>query len=271
MTATGHDDTLDQLARAGLFAKGFLYGTIGVLALLLVFTGGGSTSGQQGALRQLAQQGTLGTIVLALLALGLAAYGLWRLAQAWFDQSTEEGAKGIAVRVSFVIRGLIYLGLAVLAVRILTSGGGGGGGGSTQQTLTQSVLAWGLPGQLLVGAVGLILVGVGAYQAYKGVAKKFMESLRTGAMNRSERQLVERSGVAGHVARGVIFVIIGVFVTIAAVQSDPNDAIGLDGALSEVQQAAYGPWLLALIAAGFVAYAVFCVIQARWADVEHID
>ena len=271
MTATGQTtDALDRLARAGLIAKGFLYGTIGVLSLLLVFTGGGSTSGQQGALRQLAQEGTWGTVVLALLAFGLAAYGLWRLSQAWFDQSTEEGAKGVAVRASFVIRGLIYLAFAVLAVQILTSSGGGGGG-NTQTTATQAVLQWGLPGQLLIGAVGLVLVGVGGYQAYKGVAKKFMEQLNTGAMNRSERQTVERAGLIGHLARGVIFVIIGVFVVIAAVQSDPNETVGLGGALAELRDTAFGPWLLVLVAAGFVAYAVFCVIQARYADVQHLD
>ena len=40
----------------------------------------------------------------------------------------------------------------------------------------------------------------------------------------------------------------------AAIDYDPKEAIGLDGALQKLAHAAYGPWLLGLSAAGLVCY-----------------
>ena len=47
---------LDWLARAGLVARGVVYGIIGVLALKLALGDGGKATNQQGALRTIAQQ-----------------------------------------------------------------------------------------------------------------------------------------------------------------------------------------------------------------------
>jgi hypothetical protein len=77
-----------------------------------------------------------------------------------------------------------------------------------------------------------------------------------------------RAGLVGHVARAVVFGLIGVFVVRAAVNYDPKDAIGLDGALQKLARAPYGPWLLGLTAAGLVAYGIFCLVDARLRDVS---
>ena len=54
---------------------------------------------------------------------------------------------------------------------------------------------------------------------------------------------------------------------LAAVQFDPDEAVGLDGALRKLADAPYGPVLLGLTAAGLVAYGLFCAAQARYRDV----
>jgi hypothetical protein len=54
----------------------------------------------------------------------------------------------------------------------------------------------------------------------------------------------------------------------AAVEFDPRDAIGLDGALQKLAHASYGPLLLGVTAAGVVAYGVFCFVDARLRDVS---
>jgi hypothetical protein len=77
-----------------------------------------------------------------------------------------------------------------------------------------------------------------------------------------------RIGVAGHLARGVVFTLIGVFVIRAAIQYDPSEAIGLDGALQKLAAADYGPYLLGLTAAGLIAYGVYCLVDARYRDVS---
>jgi hypothetical protein len=53
----------------------------------------------------------------------------------------------------------------------------------------------------------------------------------------------------------------------AAWQYDPDEAIGLDGALNKLASEAYGPFLLGAVALGLAAYGLFCLVQARYRDV----
>ena len=102
----------EPLARVGLVAKGISYGLVGVLALKLALGDGGAATSNQGAMQHLAGT-TFGTILLVLLAVGLAAYAVWRLIQAW--QGTE--------RFVNAARFVIYGALTYSAVRILLGAG----------------------------------------------------------------------------------------------------------------------------------------------------
>jgi hypothetical protein len=64
-----------------------------------------------------------------------------------------------------------------------------------------------------------------------------------------------------------VFCLIGIFLVRAAWQYDPDEAIGLDGALNKVAGEAYGPFLLGAVALGLAAYGLFCLVQARYRDV----
>ena len=67
---------IERLGVVGWLAKGALYLVMAVLALKIATgTGGGETADQQGALREVADQ-PFGAVLLGLLALGLAGYGL---------------------------------------------------------------------------------------------------------------------------------------------------------------------------------------------------
>jgi hypothetical protein len=81
------------------------------------------------------------------------------------------------------------------------------------------------------------------------------------------RRWSERIGLVGLLARAVVFCLIGAFVIKAAVDYNPRDAIGLDGALQKLANQAYGSWLLGLTAAGLLMYALFCFIEARYREV----
>ena len=73
--------------------------------------------------------------------------------------------------------------------------------------------------------------------------------------------------VVGHLARGVVFGLIGIFLTRAAIEYDPKNAIGLDGALHRLADASYGSYLLGVTAAGLVCYGLYCLVDARYRDV----
>jgi hypothetical protein len=74
-------------------------------------------------------------------------------------------------------------------------------------------------------------------------------------------------GVFGHLARAVVFGLMGYGLVKAAVSYDADEAIGLDGALAQLSQASYGPWLLGLVAVGLIGFAAYSVADARFRKV----
>jgi hypothetical protein len=256
------------LARAGLVAKGLSYGLVGVLALKLAFGHGGTATSRQGALEQLADH-PFGKIVLILLALGFAAYAVWRFVQAYAERpgADDSRAKVWGKRAGYVGRGLVYAGLTYSTARIVVGSSSGQSQNAKARHSAATVLSW-PAGRWIVGAAGLCLVAVSFWNLYRGLARKFEDKWRVARLTLSVRRWGARAGVVGHIARFVVFGLIGVFATKAALDYKPKDAIGLDGALQKLAHASYGPWLLGLTAAGLFAYGVFCLVDARLRDVS---
>ena len=261
------------LARTGLLAKGVSYGIVGILALKLAFGSGGKATSREGALQSLAQS-SFGKISLVLLAFGFAAYAIWRFVQALAEREDPEDegeAKGEAKkwgkRAGYVGRGLIYAALSFSTARILTNSGEKQSQNQEAKETTSTVFD--LPaGRWIVGLVGLCIIGAGLWNAYRGLGKTFEDKWRIGQMSQTERTWGSRIGVFGHLARGVVFGLVGVFLTKAAIHYDAKEAIGLDGALQKLAQQSYGQWLLGLTALGLVAYGIYCLVDARYRDVS---
>ena len=112
-----------------------------------------------------------------------------------------------------------------------------------------------------------MLIGVAAYQAYEGLARKFLDDAKTGEMNDGVRKAYTALGVFGHVARAVIFALIGYGLIKAAIDYDPKEAIGLDGALRELAHASYGPALLGLVAVGLSGFGLYSIAGSRYRKV----
>jgi hypothetical protein len=243
-------DWEEPLARAGLVAKGVLYGLLGLVALKLALGGGGAST-SQGALEALAGT-TYGTVLLVLLALGFAAYALWRFVQ---TAQTDKWGE----RIVLVARGVAYAAWTFTTVQILISGRQQSQNGKAHKA-TAVILGW-PGGTVFVGIVGAVFVGVGLWQLYTGVSGRFEEAWH------GHSRLGHWTGVVGHCARFVVFALIGVFAIKAAAEYDPKTTVGLDGALRKLAHAPYGPYLLGLTAAGLVAFGVFCFVDARYRDV----
>lgn len=256
-----HAKTLGWLARAGLVARGLVYGIIGVLALKLALGDGGKATDQQGALQTIAHQ-SFGELLLILVAIGLGGYALWRLIRAAVGHGAEQRDSTFE-RISSLDSGIAYGLLCIAAIGILTSSGGGSE--STKQT-TAGVLGW-TGGTVLVGVAGAILIGVAVYQAYKGLARKFLEDANTGEMSPGVKKGYTALGVFGHVARAIIFALIGYGLIKAAIDYDPKQAVGLDGALRELAHASYGPALLGFVAVGLIGFGLYSIVDSRYRKV----
>ena len=250
----------EWLARAGLAARGVIYGIIAVLALKLALGDGGKTTDQQGALKTLAQQ-SFGEILLVLMAIGLFGYALWRLVRAAIGHGAEGDRDDAKERIDGVASGIGYGLLFVTAVSILAGSGGGGGGGPQQAS--GGVLDW-PAGQVLVIIAGLILIAVAVDQGLKGFKKKFLEKSHTERMSEKVRKTFTAFGVFGHLARMVIFAMMGYFLIKAAIDYNPDEAVGLDGALAKLANSAGGPLVLGAVAVGLLGFGLYSFMDARY-------
>ncbi len=254
-----HTQALGHLARAGLAARGLVYGIVAVLALQLALGEGGKSTSQQGALATLADGG-FGQVLLVLVAVGLAGYALWRITRAAMGHGIEAGSDDARERVSGLASGLFYGSLAVTAVKILA---GAGARSSSPKETTGGVLDW-PGGQWIVGIAGLVIIGIGFAQARSSITRSFLENARTEAMSERVREAFTRIGQAGYMARGVVFALIGAFVLMAAIDYDPQKAIGLDGALARLAHAPLGPFALGAVALGLLAFGVHSALDTRY-------
>jgi hypothetical protein len=255
-----------RLGRAGLVAKGISFGIVAAIALKVAVAGGGKIEDRPGALQALADN-LLGKILLAALAVGLAGYALWRFAQALLGRELETGEReGALKRVGLVARGALYSWLAYLCVELVVTSNASSGGGKKEDDVTARVLDLPL-GRWIVAAAGLSVIGAGAFNVYRGLSGSFRKDLKEEQMGGEERRWYTMLGVIGHNARGVIFMLAGFFLVRAAWQYDPKEAVGLDGALAKLAHQPYGHVLLGLTAAGLLAYALFCLVQARYREV----
>src|SRR5688500_12385834 len=253
-------DGFEWLARAGLAARGVIYGIVAVLALKLALGDGGTKTDQQGALKTIAQQ-SFGEILLVVTAIGLFGYALWRLVRAAIGHGAEGDRDDAKERIDGVASGIGYGILFATAISILAGSGGGGGGGPQQAS--GGVLDW-PAGQVLVIVAGVVLLGVAVDQGIKGFKKKFLEKSHTERMSRKVRKAFTAFGVFGHLARMVIFGLIGVFLIKAALEYDPDEAVGLDGALSKLADSAGGPIVLGAVAVGLLGFGLYSLMDARY-------
>jgi hypothetical protein len=200
-------------------------------------------------------------VLLALTALGLAGYALYRASEViWGSEAEDDERKEKLERAASVVRVVVYGGLAITAASIAL-----GAGSSSQNEDQTTSTVFDLPaGEFLVLAAGLVMLGVAGYQLYKGVSGSVEDDLRTERMTDHAIKTAKVLGGAGHVARAVVFSLIGVFLVKAAIEHDPDETKGLDSALQELAQQPLGPLWLGLVAAGLVVMGAYSLIEARY-------
>jgi hypothetical protein len=250
---------MEKLIRLGYVARGLVWGIIGLLAFQVAVGSGGKLTDQQGAIAALGNT-PLGQILLYVMLLGLVGYALWGVIRAVIDPLHEgKDAKGIVQRVGYLVSGISYGLLAMATFGLITSKAtaatGGAQGAQTQQA-TASILTQPL-GPVVVALVAAIVIGVGALQIYTAFRPKFNPQFQLATRTGNARLWIERLGRFGTVARGVVFALIGVFLLQAAIQHNASQAKGIDGVLTALLQQPLGPWLLAVVAAGLVAFGIY--------------
>jgi Domain of Unknown Function (DUF1206) len=251
----------EVLARAGFIARALIYGIVGVLAFKLAIGAGGKVTDQGGALKTIAHQ-PFGQVMLILVAVGLAGYSLWRLLHALLGHGPEKSDSKFD-RLAALGSGIAYGVICAIAVKILLEPGSGKGTSGSAPKAAGGVLGW-PAGVWLVGIAGAAVIGIALYQAYRGAATDFLKDAKTDRMGETTRRWYTRLAIVGHLARAVVFGLIGIFFIKAAVDYNPSKAVGLDGALAKLANQSYGSVFLGVVASGLVAFAIYSLADARF-------
>ena len=250
----------EYTARVGFAASGVLHLLVAFIILRLAFGSGGNAD-QSGALGTLAKQPG-GTLMLWVAAAGLAALGLWRIAEAvvgskpgerYGQQKDESPAWKRAKSIGLAI---VNFAIAFSAAKFAMGSGQSSGQQNAGMSAELMQSGW---GKTLLIAVGLGIAAVGGYHIYKGASKKFLKDLRV-----SGGTGITAVGVTGYVAKGLALAGIGVLVIMASLQSDPSKSTGLDAAIKTVGTAPFGKILLILAALGLAAFGAYSFVRSRY-------
>ncbi len=253
-----------RLAEFGFYTKGVLFTVIGALAILVAI---GDRSGKladpTGAMTIVAQY-TFGKVLLIIFIAGAFGHGAWNILRGAADvDNAGKNFQGISKRIIAVGVGLFYLFLAWTAWSIVLTTHVSIENGTTQKTMTALILA--LPfGAIFVGAIGLVVIGAGINECYSGVTGKFQENFRLRELIGNERKIIVALGFISFLARALIFALMGYFLISAAINFNPNEAIGIDGALQKLAQTYFGKTVLFVMATGIICHGILSLYEAKY-------
>lgn len=245
---------LERLARIGFVGSGLIHLIIGWIAARVALGDGGGDADQSGAL-QAVRDAPMGAVLLWICVVGFVALAIFQLLEGIV------GGGELSDRAKAIGKGVLY---AALGATSFTVARGGSSDSSETSTDFTATLLEAPAGRLLVGAVALAVMATGGYHIYKGLTKKFLEDLTTTGGGQVGRG-VEIAGMVGYAAKGVALVVMGILFGLAAWQSDPEEATGMDGALKTLAEQPFGVVLLLVVALGLMLYGLYSFARARYA------
>ena len=255
----GNSPSLELLARAGLIAYGVVHLLIGWLALQIAWSASKRNADTSGALATLAAQ-PFGKAVLWLVAVGMVALALWQVSEVIWGYRNRAGGKRLRKQVTSGARALVYGALGVSAASVAM--GSSSSSSQSQRQATATVLD--LPGgRVLVVIAGLVIIAAGAAHVVKALKRSFLDDFDTASLKPAARRTVTRLGEGGYLAKGMALGLIGGLLTYATVTLD-RQRTGLDGAMQTIVEQPLGKFMLTAVAAGFVAFGLFTILQSRY-------
>ncbi|WP_330180310.1 DUF1206 domain-containing protein [Nocardia sp. NBC_01503] len=253
------NSVFERFARAGFVVSGIVHLLIGYIAVRIAFGGAGGTADQSGAMTELARKPG-GVIVLWIGVVAFVLMGLWRVAEAVLGSSSKPDAdskKSEAInRLKAFAVAVVYFAFAFSAFGFARGSGKSSG---SQSAGFSARLMQNTAGTIALVAGGLIIIAIGGYHIYKGGSQNFLKDLK-GTPGDTVRML----GTVGYIAKGLAIAAVGALVILAASQSRPDKATGLDGALKTLGAQPYGMILLVIAGLGIITYGLYSFVMARY-------
>ncbi|MFB0611381.1 DUF1206 domain-containing protein [Aurantiacibacter poecillastricola] len=252
-------EKFNWLVRVGYFSRAILYSVVGIIALTSAQKIAEGTNG----VFQAIQDFPAGTVILWIMVVGLAAYGLFRLCSPIFDIENEgSDAKGWGKRLGHLGSAIGHFALAYSAYKFATSETGGSGGDGAQEAAS-GVLSMEFGG-IVLGLLGIAFFIAAFAQAKKGITGEFMNRISARAPSHT-RTL----GAIGFAARAIVFVVIGWSLVQAGFMSGGSQQVEtLGGAVASL---ADDGAIFTFVAIGLLAFGLLSLILARYRIIPELD
>ncbi len=256
---------IDPVVRMGWLSRGLVYVVVGLTAMSVAVQSAPTKdeASPSGALGRIASV-PAGRVLLGVLFVGMVLYIIFQL----FSLVLIEGNDFAHWwrRAGHLLAAAAYSMFAWSAFKVVLSGEKSSGS-SLVEVASRAVLQ-NTAGRWLLGAAGVVTIGVGGYFVYRHVVQRgFVDGL-TGiddspGDNDAPRGAIVVAGVVGWMGRAVVIALIGFFVIRAAVNFDPDDARGFDRALRQTAGSTTGSLFVLACGIGLLSYGVFCIASHR--------
>jgi hypothetical protein len=250
---------VEPAARIGHGAKAVVFILTGFLTVAAHLGIVGEVDGPGAAFAAL-RRAPLGKVMLATLGIGLLYYAAWELCRALGDPEREARGR-ILPRVEWLIGAVVFGFLSVAAFRVVFAREAIRGD-DTAKTWASRVMTDIPFGGMVLGLVGALVIIGGAILIRRGWRADFDRTIDMTALPPRSWTATYAIARFGIVARGVVVLMIGFFLTVAAWTHDPSEAIGIEGVLRTLERQSSGPWLLAAVALGLASYGIYEVLIA---------
>lgn len=248
------------LARGGYIATGLVHVLVGAIALSVAWSRRGE-SDQAGALTAVSEL-PLGGAALWVIAVLLGALGAYHAIHGvairmgstpkrWVRRLAEWGQAGV-----FFAMGGLAAAVALGARPDSERSAERAGRGLLDMAGGPFLLA---AAGVAVGIGGIVFIVMGARRSFRRRL-----DLPPGAAGR----WISALGAFGFIAKGTALTVVGALVCAAATQDEPKLVGALDGAIRALRELPSGPWIVTGVGAGFIAYGLFCVLRARYANLS---
>ena len=116
-------------------------------------------------------------------------------------------------------------------------------------------------GEWALGIVAVAVVAVGLYQFVSAIKLGFLKHLDPRVAGKA---WIKWAGRAGFAARGVVFVLVGIFFWRAMMTESAAQAGGMGDAIAALPATAQ-----TVVAAGLLMFGVFSLIEARYRSIDN--
>ena len=251
---------LKQYILIGYAAKGAVYLLVGILAIQAAIFSGREPTGTYLSLAYLAGK-PFGKILVFILAIALMGYVVRRLLQAIFTPGTDSFSwKLIFKRIGYLMSGFSYAGVAYTSVNLAM---GIGEYDDTIEDLTDGLFEL-LFGEWLIFVGGIAIATIGIFYIYGAYTGSYISELNSADIHHRLKKWTIRVAKFGVASRGVVFVLMGIFLVRAAIIGSSEPGGGLQNVFRLLATQPLGWLWLVLIGTGLIGYGLYMFVATRY-------